>query len=50
MIEDISIYPYEKRDFLCYVDYIKIQADRLMARDSGFYRTYFKNLAIHNPK
>ncbi len=36
--------------FLCYVDYIKIYADRLITRDSGFYRNYFKDLDIHTPK
>ena len=50
MIEDISIYPPVKRYFLCYEDYIKIQADRLIIRDSGFYRNYFKDLDTHTPK
>jgi predicted nucleic acid-binding protein len=28
----------------------KIHADRLITRDRGFYRSYFKNLKIHTPK
>ena len=45
----VSVRPYILSDFLIGA-HAKIHADRLITRDRGFYRTYFKNLNILTPE
>ena len=47
--EVISLREHILSDFLIGA-HAKIQADRLITGDRGFYRTYFKDLMIHLPK
>lgn len=47
--ENINIKPHILSDFLIGA-HAKIQADCLITRDRGFYRSYFKNLRVITPK